>query len=155
VKWVEGLFRDRKSPFFCRRSYHKLASKKKLFVSVLCITTKSLSVVAAGAIQHKHLSNGSIRWLLVIPRMCSIRQCAPQCTATSAWRSMFLSFACFHSHSERPCYGHNNIKPSYPIIPIVLIKPLLPILVANFGWYHIREVLYSESWCKTADLCVI
>ncbi len=55
-------------------------------------------MAAAGAIQRKHLSNGSIRWLLAIPRICSIRQCAPQCTAASAWWSIFLSFACYHNH---------------------------------------------------------
>ncbi len=40
----------------------------------------------------------------------------------------FPAFVCIvdcvvaHNCSQRPCYGHNNIKPSYIIIPIVLMN---------------------------------
>ena len=54
-----------------------------------------LTMVAAGAIRHRHLTNGGIRWLRVKPLICSIGWCAPRCTTASAWQSK-LPAICLH-----------------------------------------------------------
>jgi hypothetical protein len=43
-------------------------------------------MAAATAMQCKHLPNGGIQWFQVMPRMCSIGQCAPHRTTTPAIR---------------------------------------------------------------------
>jgi hypothetical protein len=46
-----------------------------------------MTMAAAGAMGHRHSTNGGIQWLQVKPWMCSIGQCALHCIATSAWQS--------------------------------------------------------------------
>ena len=52
-------------------------------------------MAAARAMQQRHLPNGSIQLLLVKPGMCTIGQCSPHCTATSACQSKWPAF-CLH-----------------------------------------------------------
>ena len=69
---------------------------KSCVLLVFCIVSmNSLTMAAAGAIRRRHLPDGSIQLLPVKPWTCSIRRCAPRCTAASPWQ-LKLPAICLH-----------------------------------------------------------
>ena len=74
---------------------------KEITALVFCVFYSNPSTIAAvGAIQRRHSPDGGIQWLRVKPWMCSIRQCAPHCTAASPWPPKSSSI-CLHFLSRR------------------------------------------------------
>ncbi len=87
--------------------YRKLLAENS-FLLVFCVfSTNSSTMTAAGAIRRRHLPDGSIQWFLVKPWMCSIGQCAPHCTATSAWWSKLPAISLHISLSPIICLHIN------------------------------------------------
>ena len=118
MSWVEG-------PFWGMRFSQTNSSwlYRKLLVEIIFLlvfygfSTNLSTMMSARAKQRRHLTNGSIQWLLVKRWMCSIVRCTPHRTATSAWW-LKLPAIRLHFFFVANYYGQHKLKPSYCVVVI-------------------------------------
>ena len=90
-------------------------------------------MAAAGAIRRRHSPDGSIQWLPVKPRMCSIGWCTPHCTTASAWPS------------KRPAISLNCLPLSIICLHITVAKDLVMAAYCLYSCYKPTRILWAPT----------